>query len=69
MNFNVSLVEDKAKEIRRFIVNEIGHLGVGHIGGCLSIADVLAVLYHYEIRIDPTNPKNEGRDRFILPTR
>ena len=43
----------------------IGHLGVGHIGGCLSIVEVLAVLYFEEMNIDPANPKMPGRDRLI----
>ena len=43
----------------------IGHLGVGHIGGCLSLVEVLAVLYYQEMNVDPENPKMEGRDRLI----
>lgn len=54
-----------AQEIRVNIVNCIGSLGVGHIGGCLSIADVLAVLYGKHMNIDPKNPKMEGRDRLV----
>lgn len=54
-----------AQEIRVNIVNCIGSLGVGHIGGCLSIADVLAVLYGKHMNVDPKNPKMEGRDRFV----
>ncbi len=54
-----------AQEIRVNIVNCIGSLGVGHIGGCLSIADVLAVLYGKHMNVDPKNPKMEGRDRLV----
>lgn len=54
-----------AKDIRCGIVECIGGLGVGHIGGCLSIAELLAVLYFEEMNIDPQNPKMPGRDRFI----
>ncbi|MBO7373068.1 MAG: transketolase [Oscillospiraceae bacterium] len=43
----------------------IGHLGVGHIGGCLSIVEALAVLYFKEMNIDPKQPKMAGRDRFV----
>jgi len=60
---NLALV---AKNIRENIVNCIGSLGVGHIGGCLSIADLLAVLYGKHLKFDPANPKMEGRDRFVL---
>ena len=38
----------------------------GHIGGALSAMDLLTVLYFHEMRIDPANPKDPGRDRFIL---
>ena len=54
-----------AQNVRENIVNCIGSLGVGHIGGCLSIADLLAVLYGKHLRYDPKNPKMEGRDRLI----
>ena len=54
-----------AQNIRENIVNCIGSLGVGHIGGCLSIADLLAVLYGKHMNYDPTNPKMEGRDRLV----
>lgn len=54
-----------AKEIRVNIVDCIGSLGSGHIGGCLSIADLLAVLYGKHMRVDPANPKKEGRDRLV----
>ncbi len=37
-----------------------------HIGGDLSIADVMTVLWQYQIHYDPTDPQKESRDRFIL---
>lgn len=37
-----------------------------HIGSCLSIAEILAVLYTRVLRIDPRDPGDPGRDRFIL---
>ncbi len=40
--------------------------GSSHIGAALSIADILAVLYGSVMRVDPTQPKHPGRDRFIL---
>ena len=53
------------KDIRCDLMTSLGHLGVGHVGGCLSIVELLAVLYFKEMNIDPKNPKMEGRDRFI----
>ena len=53
------------KDIRCDIMTTIGHLGVGHIGGCLSLAELLTVLYFKEMDIDPAEPKKPGRDRLI----
>ena len=59
-------LENAAKEIRKYTLDTIGFLGVGHIGGSLSIADALAVLYFKELRVDPANPRMPERDRFVL---
>lgn len=56
---------EKSKRIRYLTVDCIGHLGVGHIGGALSICDLLTVLYYGEMNVDPKNPKMPGRDRLI----
>ena len=54
-----------AKDIRCDVLTCIGNLGVGHIGGCLSVVELLTVLYFETMRIDPKEPKKPGRDRFI----
>ena len=54
-----------SREIRCDTLRSIGHLGVGHIGGCLSVVELLAVLYFEAMHIDPKDPKMPGRDRFI----
>ncbi len=59
-------LEAHAKEIRKHTLETIATLGVGHIGGSLSIADCLAVLYFDQMKIDPKNPKWPLRDRFVL---
>ena len=58
-------LKEICKDIRCDILRCIGHLGVGHIGGCLSVAELLAVLYFEEMNIDPADPKMPGRDRFV----
>ena len=58
-------LKEWVKDIRCDTVRAIGHLGVGHIGGCLSVAELLTVLYFEAMRIDPADPKKAGRDRFI----
>ena len=58
-------LKEVCKDIRCDILRCIGHLGVGHIGGCLSVVELLAVLYFREMNIDPKQPKMAGRDRFV----
>lgn len=55
-----------AKEVRIAELEMFGDLGFGHIGGALSITDLLAVLYAGEMKIDPKNPKWENRDRLVI---
>lgn len=63
---DISFLEEKAKEIRKSIVSMICEAKSGHPGGSLSATDILTALYFSEMKIDPSNPKMEGRDRFIL---
>ncbi len=55
----------KATDLRVSTIHEIAHLGNGHIGGAMSIIEVLTYLYFHEMNIDPSNPAMEGRDRFV----
>ena len=59
-------LREKCREIRYLTMDAIGHRGVGHVGGSLSVVEALVVLYHKHLRIDPKNPEKEGRDRFVL---
>ena len=54
-----------ARAIRFDTAAAIGHLGVGHVGGSMSIVELLTVLYFDAMRIDPEDPAMEARDRFI----
>lgn len=54
-----------AADIRIAAIEAIHSIGSGHIGGALSIADALAVLYGREMRVDPKNPKWEERDKLV----
>ena len=66
MENKIRILEEKAKEIRKLTIQAIGELGVGHIGGALSLCEVLSVLYFDTMNIDVNNPKMENRDRFVL---
>jgi transketolase len=59
-------LEGFAKEIRKLAIRMIGELGVGHIGGAMSISDILAVLYGKHLKADPKNPRATDRDRLVL---
>ena len=55
-----------AEEIRVETLKELANLGFGHIGGSMSVVELLAVLYGKEMRIDPKNPQWENRDKLVM---
>ena len=57
---------DRAHVLRHTILDMVYRAGSGHIGGSFSAAEILAVLYFHEMRIDPANPRWQERDRFVL---
>ena len=66
------MTEEKRTELQRFalqirigLVEALKARGFGHIGGSLSIADALAVLYGSVMRVDPKDPVWEGRDKLV----
>ena len=59
-------LQSKALDIRKLTVEMIGRLGVGHIGGALSIVDLLSVLYYDIANVTPSDPKNPDRDRVVM---
>jgi transketolase len=59
-------LEHKANRLRLDVMETIGRCGDGHPGPCMSIADIMAVLYFEELRLNPANPRWPERDRFIL---
>ena len=63
---NIEELQEIAKKIRRGIIESVYRGQSGHPGGSLSIADIMAVLYFYEMNIDSENPKDENRDRLVL---
>jgi len=52
--------------IRMGVIEGVYNAKAGHPGGSLSAAEILTYLYFEQMRIDPQNPKWEGRDRFVL---
>ncbi len=55
-----------ANQIRQGIIKAVHSAKCGHPGGSLSATDIMTYLYFEEMNIDPKNPKNPDRDRFVL---
>lgn len=55
-----------AIKVRKGIIMGVHAAKAGHPGGSLSAADVFTYLYFEEMNIDPKNPKDPKRDRFVL---
>ena len=59
-------LQKKAVEVRKGIITSVHSAKAGHPGGSLSAADIFTYLYFEEMQVDPANPKDENRDRFVL---
>ena len=55
-----------ANRLRLDVVETVHDAGDGHPGPCMSIADIMSVLFFNELRLDPKNPHWNERDRFVL---
>lgn len=63
---NTLELQKTANEVRKGIVIAVHAAKSGHPGGSLSAAEIFTYLYFEEMNIDPENPKNPDRDRFVL---
>lgn len=59
-------LRDIARELRLTVIDVMAWSGGSHVGGSLSCMDILTILYFKYLNVDPSNPKWEDRDRFIL---
>jgi len=55
-----------AAEFRYVITDMICRAGSGHLGGSLSLVEIIITLYYHIMRVDPENPEWEDRDRLVL---
>ena len=62
----LSLLEDKAKLVRRETVRLSRIAGAGHYTGTFSCAELFSALYYAQLRFRPDEPGWDGRDRFVL---
>lgn len=62
----ITQLKEKARIIRKDIINMLTEAKSGHPGGSLSAVEIMVYLYFEEMQADPKDPKNEDRDRFVL---
>jgi transketolase len=62
----LAYLKSKALEIRKMTIEEIGMLGSGHIGGAMSLIELLTLLYFDRMKVDPKNPRMEDRDWLVV---
>lgn len=63
---DLEVAELLSLKTRRDVLAMLMHRGYGHVGGSLSIVELLAVLYAGQLRHNPQDPHWEGRDRIVL---
>lgn len=66
MEKNISMLQERALNIRRKIIRCVTAAASGHTGGPLDLADIFAVLFFSEMKHDPKNPASPDRDFFHL---
>ena len=62
----MSELDDRSRELRRYIVSMLEHGGRGHLASAFSLVEMLRVLYDSFLQYRPDQPRWEGRDRLIL---
>jgi transketolase len=63
---SIEQLQQKAKELRRAVLQMLANAGSGHPGGALGMADVWTVLHYNYLRARPKEPSWPDRDRFVL---
>jgi transketolase len=65
-NVNIAVLEDRAKFIRTETVRLTRIAGAGHYSSTFSCAEILSALYYAQMRIEPSRPDWDNRDRFVM---
>jgi len=66
MDDKIVYLKSTANLLRDRIIERSHRTKTPHLGSCLSCIDILTVLYFHILKVDPKNPRDEHRDRFIL---
>lgn len=59
-------LEQKAHELRLLTLDTTYHAGSGHVGGAMSVMDIMTLLYYHRMKLQADNPQWEERDKFVL---
>ncbi|MBU5485874.1 transketolase [Clostridium sp. MSJ-11] len=62
----IKFLESKCREFRIELIKTLYPIQTGHPGGSLSTVEILTTLYYEKLNVNPQDPKDENRDRFIL---
>ena len=62
----INRLTEKARTIRELTIDQIGYCGFGHIGGSMSLIEILTLLYHKHMDVKPDNIEKRDRDMLIL---
>lgn len=65
-NIGIKKLEEIAVKLREAVVEMLLEAKSGHSAGALGTADIFSALYFHILNIDPKNPKDPDRDRFVL---
>jgi transketolase len=63
---DIKELKEVCRQVRIDIINEVTEAASGHPGGSLSAVEMLVALYFKVMNIDPKNPQDPDRDRFVL---
>ncbi|EHQ36858.1 transketolase [Methanoplanus limicola] len=63
---NIKFLNNTSKSIRKKVIEMTAYVGGGHYSSSLCCVDILISLYFNEMNVDPSNPSDPDRDRFIL---
>lgn len=66
MAANLDHLDLQARTLRARLIANSHKTGTPHLGSCLSCADILTALYFHVLKIDPKDPRDPERDRFLL---
>ena len=63
---DIKELKEVCRQVRIDIVNEVTDAKSGHPGGSLSAVEMMVATFYTQMRVDPKNPKDPDRDRFVL---